>query len=109
VEREIKKSCYLLFVFLQKHLYEVFLIQINEQVSAKGSAVIRLRNVDCLLKNTLPKISNMLSIKNSTILMISVSENFLGRIGVDFFYKIKHAYIRVFLFRIKILSEFGKV
>ena len=68
----------------------------------KGSA-IRLRNVDCLLKNMPPKITNMLSIKNSTILMISVSENFL-----DFFYKIKHAYIRVFLFRIKILTEFGK-
>jgi hypothetical protein len=35
------------------------------------------RYADCLLKNRSPNITNMLSIRNSSMLMISVSENFL--------------------------------
>ena len=48
------------------------------QVSEKGSTVGTHRIAVCLLKNICEQnITNILSIKNSIILMMSVSENFL--------------------------------
>jgi hypothetical protein len=69
-EREIKGSGWLLFVVLEKPLYEVCLIRIKEHVGEKRSTVCAHRYADCLLKN----ITNMLSMKNASILMISVSK-----------------------------------
>jgi len=72
VEIEIKGLCQLLFVFLEKPLYEICLIRINERTGKKSSSVGTQMNTDCLLKT-----KNMLSTENSGILMISVSENVL--------------------------------
>ena len=55
VEREIKGSGQFLFVFLEKPLYEVCLIQIKEQVGEKRSTVCTHRHADCLLENTSTK------------------------------------------------------
>jgi hypothetical protein len=60
---------------LKSLLYEVCLIRIKEQVGEKRNTVCTHRYAECLLTNTLPNITNMLSIKNSSMLMISVSEN----------------------------------
>jgi hypothetical protein len=70
-EREIKGSGWLLFVVLEKPLYEICLIRIKEHVGEKRGTVCAHRYADCLLKN----IANMLSMKNASILMISVSKN----------------------------------
>jgi hypothetical protein len=48
----------LLFVFLEKSLYEVCLIRINEHVGERRSTVCTHRYADCLLKNTFPKDNN---------------------------------------------------
>jgi len=71
-----------LFVFLEKAQYEVCLIRIKEQVGEKRSAICTHRYADCP-----PNIPNMLSIKNSSMLMISVSENFLVESEWVFFYQ----------------------
>ena len=60
-EHEVKGSGYLLFVVLEKPLYEVCLVRIKEQVHKKGSTVATHRNTD--LKKRPPNITNMLSIK----------------------------------------------
>jgi hypothetical protein len=77
-EREIKGSGYLLFVFY-KPLYETLLIWTKEQVGKKrNTVVINRRYADCLLKNTSTKHNKYVgNKKNSSILMISFSENFL--------------------------------
>ena len=74
--------------FLEKPLYEVCLIRIKEQVGEKRSTVGAHRYADYLLKTRPPNIANMLSIKNSSMLKISVSENFLVESRVVF-YKIR--------------------
>ena len=51
-EREVKGSDWLLFVFLEKPLYEVCLIRIKEFVGEKRTTVCTHRYADCLLKNT---------------------------------------------------------
>ena len=77
-EREIKGSGLLLLVFLEKPLHEVCLIRIKEQVSGKRSTVCTHGYADCLLKNTSTKDNKyVVNQKNSSILMISVSGNFL--------------------------------
>jgi hypothetical protein len=63
------------FRFSSKAQYEVFLIGIKEQVGEKRSAVRTQRYADCP-----PNITNILSIKHSSMLMISVSENFFGSV-----------------------------
>jgi hypothetical protein len=75
-ECEIKGSGNLLFVFIEKLLYEVCLIRIKKQVVEKRSTVGIHRSVDCLEKHV-HQTTNMLSIKNSGILIISVSENIM--------------------------------
>jgi len=57
-------------------MYAVCLIGMKEQVGEKRSTVCAHRYADCLLKYRPPNIANMLSIKNSSMLMLSVSENF---------------------------------
>ena len=85
-ENEIRGQGQLLFVFLEKSLYEVNIIRINEQVDEKRSTVHTQRNADCLLENT-----NNKYVINKKILVhfndISFRECF-GRIRVVF-YKIR--------------------
>ena len=71
--------------FLEEPLYEVCLIWIKEQIDEKRSTVCTHRYADCLLKNTSTKHSKyVFNKKNSSMLMISVSENLFGRIRVFF-------------------------
>ena len=54
-EMEIKGSVYLLFVFLEKPMYEVCLIRIKNQVREKKSTIGTHKNTDSLLKYTSTK------------------------------------------------------
>jgi hypothetical protein len=66
-----KGSGWLLFVVLEKPLYEVCLIRIKEHVGEKRSTVCAHMHADCLLKET-SKITNMLSRNFTTKKMISI-------------------------------------
>lgn len=58
-------------------MYQVCLVRIKEQVGEKKSTVGTHRNADYLLKNMSTEHNKYVAIKNSNILMISVSRNFL--------------------------------
>jgi len=57
--------------------YEVSITRIMEQVDKKRSNIGTHRITDCLMKDTSPNITHILVSKNSSNLIVSVSENFL--------------------------------
>jgi hypothetical protein len=72
----------------EKSLYEVCLIRIKEQVGEKKSKVCTHKYSECILKNTSNKYNKYVVNEHSSMLMISVSENFLVESGW-FLYKIR--------------------
>ena len=73
----IKGTGKFLLVFLEKPMYEDYLERIQELVGDKRSTVCTHRYTDCLLENMSTKHTRyIVNKKNSSILMISVSDNF---------------------------------
>ena len=81
---EIKLSGYLLFVFLEKLLYEICLVRIKEQIVEKRSSTVGTHmNVDNV-ETHVYQTNNMLSNKNSHIWIMSLSKIFFFRIRLVF-------------------------
>ena len=90
VEREMEGPVSFFFVFLEKFLHEVCFLQIRNEDSENRSRVDTHKNADCLLKNTPPNITHMLSIKNSNILINVCFWVFIRiRVFLFWYYKIR--------------------
>jgi hypothetical protein len=81
------------FVFLEKPLYEVYIIQIKEQVGEKRSTICSHRYVDCLLENTSRRHSKC--VFNET----------LGHVD-DFSFRERFGRIRVVIYKVKYVPSY---